>query len=94
MPTLTCDNPPCVRPLHLSEGTDFDNMKDRDLHGRNGRATLTWELAQQIRAGKGTPQAPRAARYGVSVALVSMIDNNLVWQEERYGHSSTETPPP
>ena len=29
-----CDNPPCVRPDHLYEGTDADNMADMKARGR------------------------------------------------------------
>lgn len=30
----TCDNPPCVRPSHLLDGTHADNMRDRHERGR------------------------------------------------------------
>lgn len=30
----TCDNPPCVRPSHLLNGTHADNMRDRQERGR------------------------------------------------------------
>src|SRR5687768_16186660 len=42
-----CDNPPCVRPSHLFEGTRADNVADMVAKGRhaagegNGRARLT-----------------------------------------------------
>jgi len=30
----TCDNPPCVNPIHLYVGTQFENIKDRVTRGR------------------------------------------------------------
>ena len=30
----TCDNPLCVNPNHLVVGTQLDNIKDRDMKGR------------------------------------------------------------
>lgn len=43
-----CDNPPCVRPHHLFEGTDADNMRDKTLKGRNVNPTgLHPELARR-----------------------------------------------
>ena len=32
----TCDNSPCCEPSHLYLGTPADNMRDRDMRGRNG----------------------------------------------------------
>lgn len=29
-----CDNPPCVNPYHLFDGTQYDNLKDRSAKGR------------------------------------------------------------
>jgi hypothetical protein len=31
----TCDNPPCVRPDHLYDGTDAHNQRDVSERGRN-----------------------------------------------------------
>jgi len=52
-----CDNPSCVRPFHLFDGTRFDNMKDKENKGRgnhaighkNGRAKLTVQQIPEIR---------------------------------------------
>jgi hypothetical protein len=35
-----CDNPTCVRPGHLFEGTDYDNVQDCVRKGRHGHGTL------------------------------------------------------
>lgn len=35
----TCDNPPCCQPLHLYEGTQQQNMRDREERGRTPRGT-------------------------------------------------------
>jgi hypothetical protein len=53
-----CDNPVCLNPSHLFLGTQTDNIRDmrakkrdRQLRGEHsGRAKLTWEQVQEIRA--------------------------------------------
>lgn len=37
----TCDNPPCINPAHLIDGTRRDNSTDRDTRGRNGYSRRT-----------------------------------------------------
>lgn len=45
----TCDNPKCINPEHLVLGTSAENMKDRDLRGRHGKAKITVKEVIAIR---------------------------------------------
>lgn len=87
----TCDNPPCVNPLHLVLGTTVDNSRDmvergRSLTGvRNPNARLTAEDAAAIKASyvpycriNGTRALAR--KYGVSSPVVSAICRGKSWQ--------------
>ncbi len=88
-----CDNPLCVRPLHLFLGTKMDNREDsksKDRHNRgerNGSATLTNTQIKEIRSryrsgwGQGSHSAIAIARdYNVSRELVYFIIRRKLWK--------------
>lgn len=77
----SCDNPSCVNPSHLREGTPQDNMDDKMSRGRwsNGERKLTWEKVAEIRSRVGQTQASLAAEFGISTSQVKRIRNNKRW---------------
>lgn len=44
-----CDNPKCINPAHLVDGTNADNMRDRDERERHGKAKLSHQEVKEIR---------------------------------------------
>ena len=83
----TCDNPPCVNPLHLWLGTNQDNMDDKVKKGRqgigerNGNAKLTAIKVGEIRKllDSGMTQTQIDADYGVSQTTVRYILKGKTW---------------
>lgn len=86
-----CDNPPCVNPHHLFEGTPKDNTADAISKGRLCKgedvntAKLTEEEVLRIREeyqrgvpGFGTPAL--AKRYGVSRVSIHQIVTRKSWK--------------
>lgn len=68
-----CDNPPCVNPDHLYEGTNRENSRDKVRRNRQprgsqvGGAKLTGELAARLRAARTWSELRQiAAKAGVS----------------------------
>ncbi len=83
-----CDNPSCVRPVHLFLGTHLVNMKDRDQKGRrapanganHGMAKLQEREVIEIRRMAETfTQKELAKMFAASVSTVSMIINRKIW---------------
>ena len=88
-----CDNPPCCNPLHLFEGSNLDNIKDRMAKSRskggslpgelNPRSVLTKEAVAAIRqrhAAGGITQQELADSYGVRHTQISRIVRNKLWR--------------
>lgn len=84
----SCDNPICVKPEHLTPGTQAQNIQDAVQKGRiargtaHGLAVLTEQQVYEIRAlvADGTMlQYTIAYKYDVSRQLVSAIHHRKIW---------------
>lgn len=83
-----CDNPPCVNPKHLYQGTQRVNMKDCVDKGRHPRqkTVLTETQVNDIRSkysGKYGEIRLIAKEYGVAPNVLSVLLKN---QPKKYGH--------
>jgi hypothetical protein len=87
-----CDNPSCVNPDHLFEGTKGDNNLDRDRKGRtvrvrclgeaHGQAVLTEAAVREIRAAAVAGEHPRsiARRHGVHYYTIKAVLWGRTWK--------------
>jgi DNA-binding transcriptional regulator YiaG len=83
----TCDNPGCVNPAHLFEGSRADNNRDMVAKGhlralaahRNSQAKLTGTEVLEIRDLIDIPDGALARRFGVHSTTIAAIQRG-----ERY----------
>lgn len=82
----SCDNPPCVNPKHLREGTNAENVKDKLERGRQLRgeqlhnAKLTENKIRQIRNLKGKLENKEIANlFQIGLSTVSGIHTKRRW---------------
>lgn len=75
----TCDNPNCVNPKHLIEGTQQDNVADRESKGRNKpRIRIPLKIHKAIKnSPKAMTHAEVAKKHGVSSGHVSRVRRGL-----------------
>jgi hypothetical protein len=86
-----CDNPRCIRTLHLFLGTPADNTRDMDNKGRrrmphgeeHGRAKLSADQVREIRARKGQATIVALGKeFGVTFGQISRIQLGKAWRHE------------
>jgi len=87
-----CDNPSCINPTHLFEGTARDNMRDMVTKGRCkppklkgekvGSARLTSQNVQLLRKlyTDGVPRKKIAQKFGISIGHVCNIAQRKKWK--------------
>lgn len=87
----TCDTPRCVNPVHLYEGTNRDNMRDKLVRKRQRIGDIRGELhpshklqqnqVAEIRAlhATGGSYSTLAKRYGVSDSQIGRIVTGRGW---------------
>lgn len=83
----TCDQPLCVYPEHLVEGTHKTNVADKVSKGRqargedNGRSKLSEEDVRAIRSIAGAQTKTKLAKtFGVDRKIIRDILQNKSWK--------------
>jgi len=81
-----CDNPKCINPDHLVEGTYADNSKDminrnRSMQGvKNRAAMLTEQQVLEIFANKTDTNVKLAQKYNVVNGTIRAIRIGKTWK--------------
>lgn len=77
----TCDNPGCVNPAHLWQGTKRDNMRDCATKGRVNTVKLSNEDVRTIRQLHNLkyPVADLAQRYNVTPTTIWDVISRRTW---------------
>lgn len=92
----SCDNPPCCNPDHLREGTNVENMKERQDKERQSKgeqrsllfrgekhngAKLTETTVREILSQKGSMAIKALSiQYSVSIGAISGVLYGTTWK--------------
>jgi hypothetical protein len=86
----TCDNPSCIKPDHLFEGTQADNIKDMDAKGRRAvrigeehkHSKFTNILVKQARTERESGETIQglADKYNMSYGAMYKALNRQTWR--------------
>lgn len=80
----SCDNPRCVNPFHLKEGSHQENMADMRNKGRQAKgilkhsAKLDEAKVRDIRTSDLT-RTQLAAKYGVDYKTIDKVQKRITW---------------
>lgn len=83
-----CDNPPCVRPSHLSQGTHIDNVRERQMRNREPQgsmkpgAKLSEQAVRECRQRhlSGETVKSLADEYSVNRSTMSRAVRGIKWK--------------
>lgn len=77
----TCDNPACVNPAHLWQGTKSENMRDAAMKGRTNTVRLSPDDVRRIRNLHNLkyPVADLARRFNCTTTTIYDIVNRRSW---------------
>lgn len=85
----SCDNPPCINPEHLFQGTTLDNIQDMTRKFRGNTTKLTedsvrdiWTVGKAVgndRKRRTAAKKELAAKYGVSRSAITKVWSRETW---------------